>query len=277
MRTFSWIVTKTGLPTRFWAMWCGVPEWKIRKSFSEFGKCKLRKTPIKKRTGFSAAFWAAWCGVSKDTIGRLLTGKQRDIKRRKQDERWRVELSTQRSISVKALDRFTSREHYWQHIATCEEYYTDKVRWRQYETLILRTAIKQTDEFKERERKRHREWVAKCKKEKRPFILRKRVRHTISGRLRRKIKKGLTKSGFVDFDTQKTIAHIQSKFRAEMSWENWGKVWEIDHIIPLKRFDLHNLVQSKMANHWSNLQPLFTQENRSKGAKFVGPLESCLK
>ncbi len=53
-----------------------------------------------------------------------------------------------------------------------------------------------------------------------------------------------------------------------MSWDNYGiNGWELDHIYPLSRFDLSKESEQKIACHWSNQQPLWASENRSKGAK----------
>lgn len=60
---------------------------------------------------------------------------------------------------------------------------------------------------------------------------------------------------------------LESKFRDGMTWENYGSVWEIDHIRPLSSFDLSDREQFLEACHYTNLQPLLIAENRSKGAK----------
>ena len=56
-------------------------------------------------------------------------------------------------------------------------------------------------------------------------------------------------------------------FEKGMSWDNWGEVWEIDHIIPLASFDLNDRDQLLIAVHYTNLQPLTVTENRQKGDK----------
>lgn len=51
-----------------------------------------------------------------------------------------------------------------------------------------------------------------------------------------------------------------------MSWDNYGE-WEIDHIIPCDSFDLTKEEEQKRCFHFSNLQPLWWRDNRTKGNK----------
>lgn len=59
-------------------------------------------------------------------------------------------------------------------------------------------------------------------------------------------------------------AHISSLFRDGMTWENHGKIWHLDHIVPLflgrGDFELY-----RRLNHYKNLQPLLIVENLVKG------------
>lgn len=64
--------------------------------------------------------------------------------------------------------------------------------------------------------------------------------------------------------------YLEQKFHIGMTWENYGSVWHIDHIIPLAVFDLTDRRQVKKVCHWSNLQPLFAKDNLSKGGKYFG-------
>lgn len=61
--------------------------------------------------------------------------------------------------------------------------------------------------------------------------------------------------------------YLQTRFSKEMTWDNHGIVWEIDHIKPLASFDLTKKTQQEKACHYTNLQPMLIVENRSKGAK----------
>lgn len=61
--------------------------------------------------------------------------------------------------------------------------------------------------------------------------------------------------------------YIESQFKPGMTWANHGVVWHIDHIIPFSRFNLSDEEEQKRAVHYSNLQPLFAEENLSKNDK----------
>jgi hypothetical protein len=66
--------------------------------------------------------------------------------------------------------------------------------------------------------------------------------------------------------------HLESKFQPGMTRENHGK-WHIDHIIPCAAFDFRCPVQQLTCFHYSNLQPLWAEQNLSKGAKLDYDLE----
>jgi hypothetical protein len=51
--------------------------------------------------------------------------------------------------------------------------------------------------------------------------------------------------------------YLEKQFLPEMSWENHGNIWEIDHIKPCASFDLTCETQQKECFHYTNVQPLF--------------------
>ena len=81
--------------------------------------------------------------------------------------------------------------------------------------------------------------------------------------------KGLSKSArtteLVGCSIKQLITHLESNFSAEMSWDNHGTYWDVDHIVPCAAFDLLNPDHQKQCFHWSNLQPLEHIENIRKG------------
>lgn len=60
--------------------------------------------------------------------------------------------------------------------------------------------------------------------------------------------------------------HLQSKFTEGMTWKNYGK-WHVDHIRPCASFDLSTPEQQKECFHYSNLQPLWAEDNLKKSDK----------
>lgn len=61
-------------------------------------------------------------------------------------------------------------------------------------------------------------------------------------------------------------AHLEKQFKPGMTWDNHAITgWHIDHIVPCDTFDLSNLDQQKMCFHYTNLQPLWYEENIKKG------------
>lgn len=96
-----------------------------------------------------------------------------------------------------------------------------------------------------------------------------RSRHRIALKLRGVKKNSKTEQTLgCTFDFFK--GYIEAQFRDGMTWENYGKVWNVDHIRPVSAFDLHDPIQLMLAFHYKNCQPLFCQENFNKNDKVDG-------
>ena len=57
---------------------------------------------------------------------------------------------------------------------------------------------------------------------------------------------------------------IEFQFEKDMCWDNLGKVWQIDHILPIYQFNSLLEEDKNICFNWTNLQPLYNNENRSK-------------
>jgi hypothetical protein len=63
--------------------------------------------------------------------------------------------------------------------------------------------------------------------------------------------------------------HLEKQFKASMTWENYGE-WHVDHIVPCCSFDLRLAKDQQRCFHFSNLQPLWADENFKKSGKYSG-------
>jgi len=61
-------------------------------------------------------------------------------------------------------------------------------------------------------------------------------------------------------------SHLESQFTDGMTWENYGK-WHVDHIRPCASFDLTVDKEQKICFNYSNLQPLWAEDNLTKSDK----------
>lgn len=52
-----------------------------------------------------------------------------------------------------------------------------------------------------------------------------------------------------------------------MSWDNYGE-WEIDHIVPIM-YNNPTLTEVEQRLHWTNTQPMWKEENMSKGNRQI--------
>ena len=66
--------------------------------------------------------------------------------------------------------------------------------------------------------------------------------------------------------------HLESKWTPEMSWENYGEYWHIDHVIPDSWFSYDSTEDEKFKECWAlnNLQPMLAIENMQKGNRYRG-------
>ena len=77
--------------------------------------------------------------------------------------------------------------------------------------------------------------------------------------------------GMIGCDARQLRAHLESMFTKKMAWDNYGKYWHVDHIIPVSSFDHTDRNQVKQCWHWTNLAPLESIANMEKGDKITQP------
>uniref|UniRef100_A0A6C0C381 HNH endonuclease n=1 Tax=viral metagenome TaxID=1070528 RepID=A0A6C0C381_9ZZZZ len=96
--------------------------------------------------------------------------------------------------------------------------------------------------------------------------------HNMRGRLRKAVKgygdKYDTTMNLVGCNSTKLREYLEAKFTEGMTWENYGQGWHVDHIKPCCSFDLTSEEEQKKCFHYSNLQPLWAEDNLKKGGSY---------
>ncbi len=72
--------------------------------------------------------------------------------------------------------------------------------------------------------------------------------------------------------------HLEKRFKPGMTWDNYGKNWEIDHKVPIVVFNFEKPEDIDFRLCWSlkNLQPLEVEKNSIKNAKIDKPFQPSL-
>ena len=87
--------------------------------------------------------------------------------------------------------------------------------------------------------------------------MRARMNEALRGR-----RKHLPTMAIVGCSADALKVHLERQFKRGMSWANYGRHWEIDHITPVSYFDLTDPAQLALCFNWQNLRPLTCRQNR---------------
>lgn len=71
---------------------------------------------------------------------------------------------------------------------------------------------------------------------------------------------------FVSYNSTELRQYLEQQFTSEMTWDNYGSYWELDHIIPRKLFNYSDSSDEDFQKCWalSNLRPLEVSANRQR-------------
>jgi hypothetical protein len=117
---------------------------------------------------------------------------------------------------------------------------------------------------KEKEREKNNEW----KKNKLKTDPLERIKKNIRDRVREYLtgdNKSKRTFDIIGLDKENFKSYIENKFTEGMSWENYGE-WHLDHIKPL--YLSENEEDLIKLNHYTNLQPLWAEDNLKKNRKY---------
>jgi hypothetical protein len=160
-----------------------------------------------------------------------------------------------------------------------KNYYIKNVEKISYYSKIQR--LKDPNLFKERRRnyvinnrekvlEYHREWKTTKRKDDILYKLKENTSRRIRYELHTLIKGKKTKRTYeyLGCSIEELQTHLESKFDTTMSWDNYGTIWHIDHIIPCAAWNLEDDFENMCCWNFRNLQPLLSHLNQSKRDKY---------
>lgn len=142
---------------------------------------------------------------------------------------------------------------------------------------------KYKEENKERNSTYNAEWKKKHKddislynrryeRERKATDIQFKLLRNIRSRLSQVVKKGIsgrtvseTTKSLIGISLKDFVRWLEKNLHGEMSFENYGDVWHVDHVLPCARFDLKNIEERQVCFHWTNMRPLEARKNMQKG------------
>lgn len=148
-----------------------------------------------------------------------------------------------------------------------------RARWKGYyqknrEKLIARSmaySAKNKDKVRASQKRRHNERYHSDP----AYKMMSRMRYRFYEIMRKQNQKT---SKTLRLSKDQVVAHIEKQFLPGMTWENHGKVWHVDHIIPCHAFNFGDYEQALKCFSLKNLRPLWARENIQKGKKIIPEL-----
>jgi hypothetical protein len=90
-----------------------------------------------------------------------------------------------------------------------------------------------------------------------------RIRKLLQRKISTNISKIKSTKKYVGTKYENVARWLEFNFTDEMTWENYGTFWDIDHVIPVSKWDLKNEEEIELCFNWKNLSPLQCEINRN--------------
>lgn len=153
-----------------------------------------------------------------------------------------------------------------------------RIRNKTVEYKKYNNEIRKTKKYRERinrySRKRYKEIDSLIPQKRLDANFRSLIRQSlISG------KRGKSWESIVNYTIEDLVNHLEKQFDDKMSWENYGRYWSIDHIIPRSYFNYkdYNDIEFKICWSLLNIRPLEKIENIIKRDRVDYEFLSILK
>jgi len=173
-----------------------------------------------------------------------------------------------------------NKKYYHEHKEEIKEY--GKKHYQENKEEIKEYGKKRYQENKEKAKEYGKKYYQEHKEERNQYLKEKRkkdpkyrldsnigrvIRYSLKGK-----KIGRHWENLVGYTLQDLMKHLENLFDKNMSWDNYGSYWEIDHEKPKSLFHYIYPEDEEFKKCWAleNLQPLEKSENRKKRNKIKG-------
>lgn len=97
-----------------------------------------------------------------------------------------------------------------------------------------------------------------------------KIKRTLNSRIRCCLKQKSERTiKYLDCNYDNYKNWLEFNFNNEFNLDNYGKAWQIDHVVPLSKFDLDKIEEQMIAFNWRNTMPLSVKENLKKNKKII--------
>jgi hypothetical protein len=233
---------------------------KEEKKICEFRKKKSSKDGLRSECKeCSSLFWKKYRDVNSEKISNR---KKNDYIKNREKILDRVKKYRDENIDIiREKDRVRSKERYKKTPEKLKDYYNKNKK------SILKYKKTWAEQNHEKIKEQKREYMKKRNSTDSIFNLKNRMRTRIWNYIRTaNITKKNKTFDIVGCTPQFLKEHLEKQFVNGMTWEN-RKEWHIDHIIPLSSAETEDELYRLC--HYTNLQPLWSEENLKKGNKIL--------
>jgi hypothetical protein len=210
-------------------------------------------------------------------LGKVTTKKRRQTDKYKEDRREYDKTEKGKATKKRNVDNYHETDKY----KKTSKLYRQSDKGKESKKQINKK-YRQSDKGKEKSRlytkkykktDKYKKYSRKYEKEKRQSDPLYKIKDTVRGRLYkflkvRNMKKTNKTFEMVGCTPQFLIKYLEKQFQPGMTWDNHTvDGWHIDHKIPLD--SANTLEDVEKLSHYTNLQPLWAEENLKKSDKII--------
>ena len=189
------------------------------------------------------------CGIEKDLTEFQTNNRNKDRKQNKCKNCFAAYFKNNLKHKQKVKEHYHNNKDYYKNYI--EENKQDRREYMRLYSQIYRKNNKSKIQHYQNT------WMKSKYKTDLNYKLKQIIKKRILTGLKRNLKSGEKITFYLGCNLIQYKKFIETKFYPEMTWENHGEIWEIDHIIPIGSFNLSKIENQKLCYHYTNTQPLF--------------------